>query len=1032
MKGRARFLKHVNIQFILSGLLCLSLFSFRIEAAPAEFHDNVTTSGSTYDEYDRALKNVYNEITRLRSANNIPALLSLSDSLVHSIGLNKPDSTVSGDIYYYAGICELIAQKYENAAKWLKLSVSIKENLAVRDSIFIKGLRNLAVIYISLDDPVSVLKYAREYTENAIVISGENCPDAALGYSMLTGVSFLTKNFEDFISYSFKALNIISNNPEALDKTDLTSLYCTIGSGYSTMGDYAKGRVYLEEAENMFKKYNLPRDNTFINLINSLAITYGGLGLEEKENEYFNKGVEFAKYDESPLSFNMINTYALGLGQNGKKEKGEILLKGVLDRARNLYGTDSHFYVEMLNDYASYLLDYFNDPEKALKYFSACVEFLNHHSEFLNLKNIVLPQYATALFQCGEAENALIVIQKLLFNSENIVYPEDPYRNPPADSLQANRTTISLLHIKHKILWSIYSRTSDQKVLESAAWTSELSISLLDRMRSIISEEDSRLVLGNRFRESYLTAIYDFSLSYRRTGNSLFLEKAFEFAEKSKVAGLLAATRELNALQFNIPAGIATLEKSLQNKIGYYNSKISMENEMGSPDMSNVSELQGKLLTAVRTRDSLLLTFEKNYPGYYTLKYNTSVPSMKDIPSIIGRNNNYLNYVVSDSILYIFLVNRKNMQMQSFVIDSAFFHKLREFRALLSDKAVSVNARVKFNEYRKEGFDLYKMLIEPVRSSLISDNLIIAPDNMLSYLPFETLVTAEDNSEDMYYRDLKYLMNDYNISYTYSATFMKELVKRRNKASNDLVAFAPVYIRTINTDSLFIGRQGSSGILYDLPEARQEADYVSSMTKGKAYMFEHAKESVFKKVAGNYRIIHLAMHTFLNDQSPMNSAMIFSQDKDLPEDGFLYTYEVYGIPMKASMVVLSSCNTGNGILSSGEGILSLARGFLYSGCQSVVMSMWEVDDKSGTEVMKMFYNNLLKGKSKAQALKAARTNYLKDASQLRSHPYFWSALVVYGENEPVYSKHTILLIALGFLGISVVALIVYFLKRRYS
>jgi CHAT domain-containing protein len=204
------------------------------------------------------------------------------------------------------------------------------------------------------------------------------------------------------------------------------------------------------------------------------------------------------------------------------------------------------------------------------------------------------------------------------------------------------------------------------------------------------------------------------------------------------------------------------------------------------------------------------------------------------------------------------------------------------------------------------------------------------------------------------------------------------------------------------------------------------------MTKGKSYLFGHAKESVFKKVAGNYRIIHLAMHTYLNDQNPMNSAMIFSQDNDSPEDGFLYTYEVYGIPMKARMVVLSSCNTGNGILSSGEGILSLARGFLYSGCQSVVMSMWEVDDKSGTEVMKMFYDNLLKGKSKAQALKDARTSYLKNASQLRSHPYFWSSLVVYGENKPVYSKHGMPLIVTCFLGILAVSLIVYFLKRRYS
>jgi CHAT domain-containing protein len=445
-----------------------------------------------------------------------------------------------------------------------------------------------------------------------------------------------------------------------------------------------------------------------------------------------------------------------------------------------------------------------------------------------------------------------------------------------------------------------------------------------------------------------------------------------------------------------------------------------------------VSELKGKLMISIKARDSLLQTFKKNYPGYYTLKYNFSVPSVKEIPSIIGRNNNYLNYVISDSDMYIFLVNRIKVEMYTFKIDSAFLDNLRAFRALLSDQSVSVNSRTKFNEYKKKGYDLYKMLIEPVRKSFISDNLIIAPDNILSYLPFETLLTKVDDDYNLNYRDLNYLMKDYNISYTYSATFMKELVKRENKAEKDLVAFAPVYARAINADSLFVGLHGGSGVLYDLPEARQEAEYISKITGGKAYLFSHAKESVFKKVAASYSIIHLAMHTYLNDQNPMKSAMIFSQENDPPEDGLLYTYEVYGIPMNAKMVVLSSCNTGNGLLSSGEGILSLARGFLYSGCQSVVMSMWEVDDKSGTEVMKMFYDNLMRGKSKSQALKASRTEYLKNASQLRSHPYFWASLVVYGENKPVYSKHWIPLIVVCILGVLASSVFIYLRKRRYS
>jgi hypothetical protein len=96
------------------------------------------------------------------------------------------------------------------------------------------------------------------------------------------------------------------------------------------------------------------------------------------------------------------------------------------------------------------------------------------------------------------------------------------------------------------------------------------------------------------------------------------------------------------------------------------------------------------------------------------------------------------------------------------------------------------------------------------------------------------------------------------------------------------------------------------------------------------------------------------------------------------------------------------------------------------------MSMWEIDDKAGTEVVKMFYNNLKRGKTKSSSLKSARIKYLKNASQLRSHPYFWSSLVIYGENGPVFSSGRKLLMTAG--GILLLAILgfFYFRHRKYS
>jgi CHAT domain-containing protein len=120
------------------------------------------------------------------------------------------------------------------------------------------------------------------------------------------------------------------------------------------------------------------------------------------------------------------------------------------------------------------------------------------------------------------------------------------------------------------------------------------------------------------------------------------------------------------------------------------------------------------------------------------------------------------------------------------------------------------------------------------------------------------------------------------------------------------------------------------------------------------------------------------------------------------------------------------------MLYSGEGILSLARGFIYSGSQSVVMSMWEIEDKSGTDVVKMFYDNLENGYSKSYSLKRARTDFLKNADQLRSHPYYWSSMVVYGNNSAIYhNKLKISIIAIIVLLI-LVGSVLYYRKRRYS
>jgi CHAT domain-containing protein len=984
------------------------------------------------DEYKLSIDRISSDISSRNTSRDTTGLLLLAERLNTQAGNNLSDSILKADLYYFSGVCYLLRNNFSKALPNLVESNQIKRALSIVDERFLKSIYNIGVTYNSLGDFSQAVDFFTDFITEGNKFYGENSPEVISSYSALLGALIENKDYDKLKSFTGEALEKLRINSSLLALVDLSNLYQNIGVAYSHIGDYAKEKVYLEMALEYSDKANLPVDQNYINLINNLAATYGYLGMTEKETEFFEKGISLAVSNNSYLAFNFINSYAIELGNSGRADKGEKLLSGVVRKAKSIYGTGSRYYITTLIDYAEYIRDYKNDADNSIPMFIEGMKYLEKHNGEVLLRDPVLIGYSLAISQKGESLKALEIIQDLLFQEVVSGRSHDIYENPDPGILKSDNRILKILRSKHEILNDIYSGSDSIEVLKALANTSESIILLIDKIRMSMSEEESRLVLGDRYRDLYLIAIYDFEQCYNKIGEELYLEKIFEYAERCKVAGLLAATRELNAIQFHIPSDIAAFEKSVQRDIGYINSRISIENEKIAPDGELLSNLNSELLNKIKTRDSLVMTFEKDFPGYYTIKYNNSSPKLKDIPSIAGRNTNYLNYVVSDSELYIFLVNRRYQKFFTQTIDSGFFRKLRQFRQLLSNPSKDDNARTEFNEFQEIGFDLYNNLIEPLKEYLISDNLLISTDNLLSYLPFEVLLTAKYSGNSILYRELNYLMNEFNISYAYSATFVKELFSRKPEKNRDLVAFAPEYRTSINIDSILLQRQAQNRYLYDLPYSREEAEYVSSVSKGTLFLNGDARESQYKKVAGKYGIIHLAMHTILNDQNPMNSAMVFTMDNDSIDDGLLYTYEVYGIPLKAMMVVLSSCNTGSGMMSTGEGILSLARGFLYSGSQSVVMSMWEIDDKAGTEVVKMFYDNLKRGKTKSSSLKSARIKYLKNASQLRSHPYFWSSLVIYGENSPVYSSGRKLLTTAGGILLLIILGFFYFRHRKYS
>lgn len=213
-----------------------------------------------------------------------------------------------------------------------------------------------------------------------------------------------------------------------------------------------------------------------------------------------------------------------------------------------------------------------------------------------------------------------------------------------------------------------------------------------------------------------------------------------------------------------------------------------------------------------------------------------------------------------------------------------------------------------------------------------------------------------------------------------------------------LLSITQSYASTSESDSSLRVLRGSLAKLY---WAEEEVLNISEMFKGDHYCHQNATEKTFKERAADASILHLATHALIDDEHPMYSKLVFTPDTTSDEDGFLNTYELYNMDLNADLVVLSACNSGYGRLVKGEGVMSLARGFTYAGCPSIVMSLWQVDDESTSLLMQKFYENLDRGMKKDRALTMAKRAMIKSEGGAKSGPFYWAGFVSTGNTDPV-------------------------------
>jgi CHAT domain-containing protein len=530
--------------------------------------------------------------------------------------------------------------------------------------------------------------------------------------------------------------------------------------------------------------------------------------------------------------------------------------------------------------------------------------------------------------------------------------------------------------------------------------------------------------------EAMLNHLYD-------TDSVGHMAQMFGVMERSKSRLLREAVQQSNAGGYaGLPPQVLAREMALDAAIADLEGQRYAMSAGHAPD-AELGTVSQALLAARRDKISFIALLRQYFPDYYRLRYQADVVSLADLQATLPQDRSFISYFEGDSTLFIACVNADEAQIVRMPKGEGLDSLLHQLRAGImgywaSRDRDSQKHASHSRTYCEAAHGLYLQLLAPLAGHLRTE-LVIVPDGMLHYLPFDALL-CKPAANPMDFRAHDYLIHRHLISYQYAATLYAQPRLAAEAPTQPLLALAPQFGEPSKASSEDNPSEQAKyverGSLGALQHNETEAIAVADIWGGKAVVGEAATLSGFQAMAADYEILHLATHAKSNDQTGELSYIAFAADTlhpDLPQR--LFAHDLFNARFHAELVVLSACETGIGELRRGEGMISLSRGFMYAGARSTVTSLWAVDDAQTQTLMADFHRFLKKGMRKDAALRAAKLQFLENAAY--PHPYFWAGFVPMGDMQPMEDGNGIgLWLLLALLAIGITMLIMTDMRAR--
>jgi len=510
--------------------------------------------------------------------------------------------------------------------------------------------------------------------------------------------------------------------------------------------------------------------------------------------------------------------------------------------------------------------------------------------------------------------------------------------------------TVHILTKKATVLITKFQKTTSNKYLNQALTTLLEADRIIDTIKQKSEETGTKM-----FWSKLATPVYEKIIYCSKTLNNTSL--AFDYIEKNKAL--------LLSEKISTEKALTKLSPETKNEYKQLNKTIlTLEERIhNNTQTKNKDSLQEKLFDAKLLFETKFNSIHKTVATQLLEKQLSLQEAQEQLANDEAVISYFWNSNNTRQQLYILYYSHNKSKIIA-ISSQGLKHKIRNYlKHLQKPFATKQEASV----FLANANDIYHTLFPTELLAVLNEKKIqlIATD-LLQLIPFESLVVNPKNKH--------YLIYDYTISYLYSYNFHEGNKQRKNTASKSLLAFAPIHF--------------SYDSLRTLQYTAQEVNAISKQFASSKYLNKEATKEQFLKQCSQYNIIHLATHAAATNKTKPWIAFY---------DSKLKLYELYTMQLQADLVTLSACKTNQGELATGEGVLSLSRGFFAAGTQSVVSSLWQADDQATSSIMETFYSLLKNGKTKASALQQAKITYLNTHSLSEVSPYYWASFVLTGD-----------------------------------